>query len=784
MITVLITVTFLMVLLTILLTVSTVNLQIKQMEYRTKKNFYQNEQILSEIYHGIGKEAGECFSKAYASILSQTSGNGKKPVYQSEEEAFAAFSRNFMNRLAKKFPEGRPEEDTLTLLNKYSLYAKSETKVKSYKGIEIVRDEKGVPIQLAINGIVVSYMENDGSGQPTGYESAITTDIVIDIPYVTFFENPAQILDYALIGNKGVYFNGGSRSVAGSIYAGADKEEPAANLAVYRNEDVYGGLNFYNTEAEIFAKHMISRGDITIRKSRLNVAMDADSQDLAQIWAETVRTVEDKDRSRQAEGSEVLLWGRIFLANDLELNARESQVTLKGEYYGYNSGIYETQEKRSLSDAYASSAHTQSSAVIINGSQSKLDLSELTTFVTVGTAYIDLANSNFPEGGAAGIEEYATGESLSLKSNQYIYLAPEGCLTVANPSVEDIADAAVWVEGYDFFAYNKGYIHADEPVVKRIYGRNGKKFTYYYLNFISGDKKKEYTELVLNMVEPEKMESDMSDGLRAMYAGLDELELQQIWEIKQAAQARVAAGGIAAIVDKTDKKAAHIYAKGAIVQAENGGEYAIIPEEDRRLSLDYVSMVENNLFKHYQYFCTSLDAKEDFSLLSEGLPMVPPEDMEDSTRPFSVYIDLHPLASAREEGVYKCTGKYGACRTMISRSDLRITENISGIIICNGDVTVENGVNVEGLIMAAGRIYVEGNGRIDASRSIIQAILDEEYEAEIIKERGEAKNPSYASTYLRHYTPERRGAEHAQRITGTDYTDYISYRNWRKGEGN
>lgn len=779
----LVTVTFLTIVLSVLLAVSTANVRMKQIEYRQKKNFYSNEQILSEIYNGIGKEASKCFAKAYASILSQTAKNGGEAVYRSEEEAFTAFSGNFLSRLTKTYREGPQNEDTLKTLNGYTLYSPVNAAVKKYDGIEVVKDGKGVPVQLAVCGITVSYKESDAAGNPTGYESTITTDIVIDIPYVTFFENSEHILDYALIGNKGVYFNGGSRTVTGNLYAGTDTGEPAANLALYRNEDVYGGLNFYNmAEAALTANYVISKGDVNVRKSRLTVGMDTDSEAAAQIWAETFRTAEDISRNTPAERSEVLLDGRIFLANDLELNARESHVTLKGEYYGYNNGVYKTWEKRNLADAYETEAHTQSSAMSINGSHSYLDLSALDTFVVAGTAYIDLANGNYNEGGAGGIEEYATGESLALSSNQYIYLAPQECLTGTNPCAQEESEGITWVEGYRWFGCNKGYINEEKPVVRKTYGRNGKKYTYFYLNFISEAKKKEYVELVLNMTEPERMSAEMPDEILDMYADFDELELLQIWEIKEAAQARAAADSVRSHIEAAEGADARIYTKGSVVKVKDGVESTQMIEADKRLSVDYVSKLENNLFKHYQYFCTSLDPKEDFPLLSDALPAVADSDMEDGSRPFSVYIDMSPLASGKEENTYRYEGKHGKCRTVIAQADCVINNSLSGIVICGGDVTVESGVNVEGLIIAAGRIYIKGDGKVEASRSIVQAILEEEYEAEIVKETSEARELSYASTYLKHYTPQRKGAGHAERITGTDYTDYISYRNWRKGE--
>lgn len=772
---------FLTVLVSIILAVSTANLRMKQIEYRAKGNFYRNEQVLDDVYHGIGKDATQCLTKAYAAILAQTAMDGGAPVYQTEGEAYRAFSGNFMARLLELFPEGAQTHDALERLNNYALYTLVPVKVRSYEKVEVEKDDDGIPVQLVISKIKADFKETDSAGSATGFESTITTDIVIEVPYVTFFEDSSKIMDYALIGNKGVYFNGGGRDVTGNIYAGTDDAEPAANIAVYRNEDVPGGLNFYGADTEITAGFVISKGDITIRKSSLKAGIDAESAAKIQIWAETVRTAEDASKNTPAEPNTVELDGQIFLANDLELNARESHVTLKGEFYGYNNGIYATREKKNLSGSYQTSAHTQSSSVIINGNSSYLDLTGLTTFVVAGNAYIDLADSSFPDGGTAGTEEYATGESLALKANQYLYLAPADCLTGMNPYMEGGAPT-LWAEGSSWFAYDKGYINSAEPLVEKTYGRNGNKYHYYYLNFISESKKTEYAQLVLNMTEPANMAAEMSPEILAMYEDFNELELEQIWELKQEISGKAMADSVRSTIETADGTAARSYTKGAVVRVSGGKESAQILEDDQKLSVDYIGKVENNLLKHYQHFCVSLDPKEEFSLLSDALPSVSDSEMEDGTRPLSIYADLTALPAGTGGYEYSCQGKYGKCRTVLSGGDCTISADLSGIVICGGDVTVKNGVNVEGLILAGGRIYIEGNGKLEAGRSAVQAILEEEYTLEREKEAVEVKNPSFASTYLTDYTPKRMGAAYKERVTGTDYTDYISYRNWKKGD--
>ena len=90
-------------------------------------------------------------------------------------------------------------------------------------------------------------------------------------------------------------------------------------------------------------------------------------------------------------------------------------------------------------------------------------------------------------------------------------------------------------------------------------------------------------------------------------------------------------------------------------------------------------------------------------------------------------------------------------------------------------------------MIANGKITVEGSGSIVANRSIVQAILDEERTEELKKKSATEKNRKYASTYLKEFQlmdSEYTGKDYTNRISSTEYTDYISYQNWRKGEIN
>ena len=73
-------------------------------------------------------------------------------------------------------------------------------------------------------------------------------------------------------------------------------------------------------------------------------------------------------------------------------------------------------------------------------------------------------------------------------------------------------------------------------------------------------------------------------------------------------------------------------------------------------------------------------------------------------------------------------GKY---RKILSSTDVTVSSDVTGIIMTPGSVIIEEGVNVEGLILSGDRIYVQGNNNIVASVDVMRGIIKEELYQEV-----------------------------------------------------
>ena len=790
---VLVAVSFLIILAAIIISVSGANLRMKQLEYASKKNFYSDEQVLDEIYHGIGKVASNAMSKAYSEVLSQVTTSEGIGVYATQDAAYQAFSKKFVENLTAEFPAGVSTDVTyatdyamvLGKLNSYSLDSDSRAEAIRYNSI-VVKERDFVPEKLTVKDLLVRYRaaQSDGSGTLTGYEAAITTDIVIEVPYINFFQSATDIMDYALVGNEGLYFNGGEVKVHGNLYGGMGRmgdPDRAIVQNTYKNETVYGGINFYNSIANLQGTYLVSKGDMNLRKSTVTVG-ETTKPSGTNLWVESLRMVDSGISSEPAEPSDFYAAANLFVANDLELNADECKAVLKGTYYGYNNGTYTTQEKTNLGGNYTiegsnQAAHTTSSAMIINGNRAILDLSGLSAFVVSGVAYVDLKSDTYPGGKAGKIEEYATAESLALKSNQFLYLAPADCLKVTNPAVlsEAFPDNAVWSATENWFGITGGFIEPENPLSVKYFSNGSGTYRYFYLNFVNTDKKLEYANLILNMVDPADMSAMPGEiYTKYGYGNYSDVQLLDIWETKQSLQKMATAVDTAPTIMVADDTKASIYTAGAVTCVADGKENTSLFSEDSALSIDYIQKVQTNIQKHYKWLYGELNPQEEFGLTSD---LLPDYTESDDSRPVSVFFDPTGMVNGGTAG-YRCNNSYS---TVLYSGNATLTSPVTGIVLCNGDLTIQ-GVNITGLVIAAGKITVEGNAAITADQGVVQAIIEEEHREEAKKESTDTRNVNYASTYLPGLEGTLTGSDPSERMTGTEYTDYISYQNWRKGE--
>lgn len=348
-------------------------------------------------------------------------------------------------------------------------YMKKETTTTSYVDLASVDNYEDVDrIEIKNFGIRCDSTSN-------GYSSSIVTDFVIDIPNITIDlsdskvggDNLGDLAKYSLIaqghhlihdyviGNRVDNTKNPAISIAdssnivinGNVYAdgnvyGADTVPATSDRPLYyknnntllnRNASVGVGKNVrLDINSKVFAcmnDFSVQRGaEVTMGNKDGDDAIDALNS--LQFYVNNIKT-EKTENSTSSNNTVIDIKGNCIVKDDLQLDGDYNRITLAGNYFGYGyrglldvtSGHF-VEDNSSAIQGYTeidsfdvdNKEHESSSAIIINGKNTELDMSGVRKTIIMGRSYIDLEDE-----GAKGY--YMTGESISFKGNQHMYLA-------------------------------------------------------------------------------------------------------------------------------------------------------------------------------------------------------------------------------------------------------------------------------------------------------------------------------------------------------------------------
>lgn len=242
--------------------------------------------------------------------------------------------------------------------------------------------------------------------------------------------------------NSGLYVNGSTVSIL------ADTVIVPGTIAVMNsgNLSIYGKSGTATSESEVWTD---------------NIVLDGTSRKI------TTQTTAGQPEINY-EGATALIRANLFVKDDTEINATGATFQLKGSYYGYGDStakderdfiptvLTENFQIENADGTVENRGHYNSSAIIVNGEHSLLNLEDTNTIYLAGRSYIELskqvAQTEMVESDENGrqetvirqtytytpispdnllttaendtvyIRDYKTGESISIKSNQKAYI--------------------------------------------------------------------------------------------------------------------------------------------------------------------------------------------------------------------------------------------------------------------------------------------------------------------------------------------------------------------------
>lgn len=369
--------------------ITIVNIQMKEVERGTKKNFYSADAIMDDLRTGAREQAETALENAYADVLQHyvdyTSGG--KNVQD-------VFKQNYMNGLEKYFADPMKTKVDTTNEQGNVVYRVAGYDADKVKGCILDGTQRGCFVAPADPKYEIDY----GAGTFTlkdvrvvykdaqDYETSITTDLVFSTPDMNFSgqSQVQEFMKYALIADDQINVNASNVTVDGSVYAGAGGIVASGNGT--------GVLN---------GRMILTRGDIVADMGSALKVGDGNSS----IWAENLMTTGKSAATLNVNGN-------MYVADDLALNAKESKVTLQGNYYGYN-----FQKNYGAGDTVATDADF-SSAIMINGKSSSLNIQNLKYLLLAGRTYISRGNNS-------SNTDIQMGESIAARTNQLAYYVPE-----------------------------------------------------------------------------------------------------------------------------------------------------------------------------------------------------------------------------------------------------------------------------------------------------------------------------------------------------------------------
>lgn len=413
------------------------NLTLKKYNEKNKQSFYTAESVVDEIYTGVGMTAMDNLSSAYSYVLSHmevttTVGGIEITAKMEDDEANEKLQKKYIANLMEFFGGkdsiGTPyfsESDMSTgdskifmanddvgdgktvcnnTISKLNAMIKNDhnAKVSSISSVRIKYDstiDNGGGYQIVIKDANIKYIHN-----AQGFFSEVTVDFVIDYPSMNVIFNTDRLnsikafKDYSLIATDAVKFETGSTStssgyttVYGGIYGGGSNDSE--------------GIVFTNSNVSLSSGVFVSGGNITIKNTPAGMSNVAFSN--SDIWGSNI-IVSTTLGKKPLTGINNSLYvdddSSIFVNDDLQINSGYTKVAISGNYWGYGIG----------NGAYADT-HNKSSALIVNGKASELNMSGLKNLLLSGKAYIVYNSTQLA----------ATAESLALKGNQRYYVIPD-----------------------------------------------------------------------------------------------------------------------------------------------------------------------------------------------------------------------------------------------------------------------------------------------------------------------------------------------------------------------
>ncbi len=400
--------------LTTLLTMSVNNASSRRATTISQEDFYSVETAMAELLTGLEELAWSSLENPYKELLdtytSKNEEERKEAFYEEvSDKLYAIIKSNFVDN----FYNGDDDATKLCF---------SSDKV-AWKAVPVLSQsaEDKANGRVVLRGVALSYTDE------RGYDSTIVTDIEIELKYPDFKTSytpgvqipgitvsTGALQDFAIICDSQIKYGsaGSEASIIGNVYGGGYD----AGTKTY----IRPGFFCDNGRLKIRSNLLVSRYEIETKDTG-RIAINGDSSSYSSVWLNGIRLSGDSS-ALASDALNFTASANCFVKDDLTVNAKSGRLSVVGNYYGYSIGDTIDYKKDGSAEVKNPEAHRDSSAIIINGSNSEVDLRSVSSLWLAGRAFI--TPRNYGGGGADGNNTVSVmqGESLAYKSSQKAYL--------------------------------------------------------------------------------------------------------------------------------------------------------------------------------------------------------------------------------------------------------------------------------------------------------------------------------------------------------------------------
>lgn len=756
-----------------ILWIALANLQMKTTDEKNTDNFYSAEGVLDQICTGLEGDMSAAYTEGYSKVMQsyKTKGNAEN----NEANRQASFVNTYVAALKSRLVDPNDAKGITYNMGKINGYVDSNlTKTDSsgkpvyypHAKVTSVSTPKLKTYQnrTVLEGIKVEYIDEKG------YKSIIQTDISLAVPTMSFTASGGvpELFTYSLVGNTGLEIGNGAHNVnlGGNLYAGSD----STGMCV---------LIPNNTKLRVDnASYMIADGNLEVGNPNSNRAGTHNESTLSidkqcQLWTKNINV----------NGANVSLEGTTYVSDDMTLKGRGSTVTLGKDENGKSTdGKYVGFGNSDISSA-------ESSAIIINGRESTLDMSGIKELMLAGNTYINRSSMVKVNGSYKENKDVAMGESISVKGNQIAYLIPPECIGTDGDGADAKSvyyknplsyseDDEITSNGSD----SQKYTVVNTNVVS---SKTGKPLSYYLSQYLSADEMKNTDNYIRKVYAPSN--GSESDGLVYYYLNMPVKQASQYYEDYYNIDHSSA--------DSKLQKYTAFYTKSIQVNDAasiyTSGDYSLYDGSNLSLLKGIVDGVEMD--------AQSIELKNTYTALRKRLitsyNSLPPTAESASLFTNIVHEGNLETFTKNETGkklevTATYTGKYNKDETYKAvvvdgdytypQSDSKENKNVR-IIVATGNVTIND--NFTGTIIAGKKIFVNKQCTVlNCPQEIFKALLLKEVKVKDVN--------TGLQTIMHLYDVFDDGADYLGGITKTaangsgdadiDYSSLITYQNWKK----